>query len=162
MLLIVFSLQKQERVFFEKIQMLKNQLAKEKDVLHSLQSTTLTLCQSMQFEEKKDVYSENNILLICAGQHHLKNVELTALPPELVYQDKKMILRKIPIRMNFMLMKDQNFWKFFNALQESFPSSTLIQFLSIERIYFKEKQGIFLKASFHFDWYNIILSSDAS
>jgi len=162
MLLIVFSLQKQEGVFFEKIQILTRQLIKEKEQLKTLQFTTRTLCQSMQFKGRKDGYPDNVIFLKYAEQHHLKNVELTALPTETVYHDQKMTLRKMPIRMNFMLTKDQNFWKFLNALQESFPASILIQFLSIERIYFKERLGIFLKASFHFDWYTILISADAS
>ena len=161
MLLIMFSLQKQEGISFEKIQNMTNQLSKEKILLKTLQSTTRTLCKSMQFDKSKDVYSKDNIFLRYAEECHLKNVELTALPPETVYQDKKMILRKIPIRMNFMLTKDQSFWKFLTALQESFPASILIQFLSIERIYFKERLGIFLKASFHFDWYNIVISEDS-
>ncbi len=162
MFLIVFSLQKQEKIFFEKIQILNRQLIKETEQLKTLQSTTRALCQSMQFKGRKNGYADNAIFLNHAKQHHLKNVELTALPPEIIYHDQKMTLRKIPIRMNFMLTKDQNFWKFLNALQEAFPASILIQFLSIERIYFKERLGIFLKASFHFDWYTILISADAS
>ena len=162
MLLIVFSLQKQEDVFFAKIQTMTRQLIKEKEQLKTLQSTTRTLCQSMQFKSGKDGGTDTSIFLNYAEQNHLKNVDLTALPPETIYHDQKMTLRKTPIRMNFMLTKDENFWNFLNALQESFSASILIQFLSIERIYFKERMGIFLKASFHFDWYTILLSADAS
>jgi len=160
MLLIVFSLQKQEDVFFGKIQALTAQLAKEKKHLRTLQATTRTLCDSMQFHPSKDVYSDNNVFFKCAEQNHLKSLEMTALPPEIIYQDAKMTLRKIPIRMNFFLTKDQHFWKFLHHLQETFPCSILMQFLSIERIYFREKQSIFLKGSFHFDWYHLLFASD--
>jgi hypothetical protein len=160
MLLIVFSLQKQEDIFSSKIQTLTAELSREKNHLHTLRSTTKILCDSMQFHPSKDVYADNNDFIKCAKQNHLKSLELTALPPETLYHDKKMTLRKIPVRMNFLLTKDQNFWKFLQSLQESFPGSTLMQFLSIERIYFKEKQGIFLKGSFHFDWYHLLLAPE--
>lgn len=162
MLLIVFSLQKQEEVFFKKIQVLTAQLAKERNHLQRLQRTTKSLCESMQFHPSKNVYAKNNIFLRCAKENHLKDMEITALPPEILHQDKKMALRKIPIRMNFLLRTDQNFWNFLTKLQEAFPFSTLMQFLSIERISFKEKEGLFLKGSFHFDWYHLLFASDAS
>jgi hypothetical protein len=160
MLLIVFSLQKQEAKYSENICRIAAHINKEKARLDQLANTTQRLCKSMQFNAHTHLYSETNTLAACAKKHHLISPDIKVSSPEIIYKEKTVRLQKIPVRMNFLLTKDEHFWKFLNNLQELFPSSILFHFLSIKRIFSKEHELIFLQGSFHFDWCNVLLESE--
>jgi excinuclease UvrABC nuclease subunit len=160
MLVIVFSLQKQEEKYSKTIAQVSFQLSKEKTLLDNLVKTTQRLRQSMKFNTQATLESEKNMLLACAKKNHLKYLDIKVFPPEIIYKDTAVRLEKISVRMNFLVTKDDYFWKFLNNLHELCPKAIIVHFLSIKRIFTKEHECLFLKCCFHFDWCNVFLTSE--
>lgn len=89
----------------------------------------------------------------------LKKIMIKILDQSIIFQDDKISIIKIPVRISLLMESDHFFWAFIDMLWTMMPGITAYEFLSLEKI--NDKGAIVLKGGCHIQLYKCTIKKSS-
>lgn len=150
-----FCIAKRQTMLNEQILDINKALHLQSEKLQMLKKISKASCSLNSSDASAGSSITEAGLVHFAQKHHFLNIKSIISKELILYRDKNFYIKKISVGLSFAIKTDDDLWEFLKDLSQSFSGIIIFDNLSLEKLYDKDRDGLILRGSYHFEWYSL-------